>query len=395
MFSRRTAWSTDPSPHAVALAALGREGPPLLDLTLSNPTRVGLTYAPDLYRDLADEGAATYDPLAFGLPAARAAVAGYYADRGAPLDPARVGLTASTSEAYAHLLALLCDPGDTVLVPRPGYPLLRYLADLANVQLAAYPLGYDGAWHLDLPALRAALGAAPRARAVVVVAPNNPTGNYLSDRERAALDALCAERRLAVLVDEVFHDYPLDAPEPPPPHLAHVPEALTFALSGLSKVAALPQVKLAWYAAAGPTALVDAALARLEIIADTFLGASTPIQRAAGRLLHAAPGMQARIRERTRGNLARLRAVAAGTALTVLTADAGWTALVRLPRVADLDDAGWVLRLAARQRLLVQPGYLYDLDGAHIALSLLTEPAAFADGLRRLDAGVAEVLRHP
>lgn len=391
MFSRRTAWSTSPSPHALALAAIERRGP-LLDLTVSNPTRAGLVHPPELYRGLVDEGSAAYDPIPLGLPAAREAVAADHRRRGARVHPDRVCLTASTSEAYAHLLALLCDPGDVVLVPRPGYPLLRYLADLADLHLATYPLAHDGAWHIDLAALRDALDAEPRARALVVVAPNNPTGNFLAEPERAALDALCAARGLALLVDEVFHDYPLDLPAAPPSVLAHEPAALTFALSGLSKIAALPQLKLGWICAAGPAPLVRAAMDRLEIIADTFLSASTPVQRAADRLLDAAPAIQAQILARTRQNLALLRRRAAGTALTVLAAEGGWTALVRLPRIADLDDAAWALRLADRQRLLVQPGFFYDLDGAHVALSLLTPPADFDDGAARLVAGVDEAL---
>jgi len=212
VFSRRTAWVTEPDP----LAARGDD---CLDLTISNPTAVGFTYPDEFYRRLTDERSARYTPDPFGHPEARAAVATYYAARAPTItvDPATIGLTASTSEAYSHLLALLCDPGDVVLVPQPGYPLLRVLAELAHATLVPYPLLYDGTWSIDLDGLADVLHRTPRVRAVVVVAPNNPTGNYLRPHELAALDVLLAPRDIALLVDEVFYDYPLtDVPRPTP-----------------------------------------------------------------------------------------------------------------------------------------------------------------------------------
>ena len=389
MFSRHTAWSTEPSLLDLARA---RATEPFLDLTISNPTRVGLTHPPALYRDLCDERSAAYDPASLGLASARLAVADYYAARGRRPDPEHIGLCASSSEAYSHILALLCDPGDAVLVPQPGYPLLRILAELAHVELVPYPLLYDGTWSIDQVGLAQILAATPRARALVVVAPNNPTGNYLHPHELACLDALLAPRQIALLTDEVFHDYPLHTAPRPSPALTP-PSTLAFTISGLSKVAALPQLKLAWWLATGPQALVHEAVNRLELIADTYLSAATPVQIALPRLLAAAPAIQAQITARTRHNLATLRAACRDTAITVLDLDAGWTALLRLPAVHDLDDEAWALQLLSRAHVLVQPGQLYDLHGPpHLAVSLLTPEAIFAAACDRLRALVAEVL---
>ena len=415
MFSRHTAWSTEATALDLALTILRARDSELLDLTISNPTVVGFTHPPALYRELCDERSATYDPASLGLDSARNAVADYYAARGhhpnaahhatrgrpvaddhaprsRPPDPAHIGLCASSSEAYSHLLALLCDPGDAVLVPQPGYPLLRVIAELAHVELVPYPLLYDGTWSIDQVGLRQILAATPRARALVVVAPNNPTGNYLHPHELPFLDALLAPRDIALLCDEVFHDYPLrDGPRPSP--ALTPPSCLAFTISGLSKVAALPQLKLAWWLASGPDALVREAITRLEIVADTYLSAATPVQLALPRLLAAAPAMQAQISARTRRNLARLQLACRATAVTVLDVDAGWTALLRMPAVHDLDDAAWALQLLTRARILTQPASLYDLHAPpHLAVSLLTPEATLGLACDRLRATVAEVL---
>lgn len=396
MFSRHTAWTAGPGPLDAALAGLRRDGLPVLDLTVSNPTALGLTYPADLYRGLVDERSAHYDPASLGLASARRAVADYYTRRGAAdIDPDAIGLCASSSEAYTYLLALLCDPGDAVLVPQPGYPLLRMIAELAHVELVPYPLFYDGTWSIDQVGLELALAQTPRARALVVVAPNNPTGNYLAPAELQALDATLAARDIAMLVDEVFWDYPL-TPGPHPSPALGPRRALTFILSGLSKVAALPQLKLAWWLALGPSALVSAAMARLELIADTYLSAATPVQLALPDLLDAAPAMQARISARCRHNLEQLRRACHGTAMTVLELEAGWTALLRLPAVHDLDDAAWALHLLRHGHLLTQPGHLFDLgDPPRLALSLLTPEPEFTAACARLPGLVADVLDHP
>jgi alanine-synthesizing transaminase len=380
VFSRRTAWAD--SDEAPLLAEPGT-----IDLTMTNPTAVGLVHPPDLYASLGDPGSAAYHPDSLGLPSAREAVAAYYAARGAVVPTGDICLLASTSEGYSHLLSILCDPGDVVLVPQPGYPLLPMIADLAGVELRSYPLLYHGTWSIDLDALAAA-ARVPGVRAIVLVAPNNPTGSYLSADELAFIDALAAELGIAVLADEVFFDYPLR----PVPAVSPIVNtgALTFVLSGLSKVAALPQLKLAWVAARGPDVRVREALRRLELVADTFLSPATPVQRAAAALLAAAPAIQARILARARQDLAALAAACAGSTLTPLTVEGGWTALVRLPRVFDLDGRGWARELL-RAGVLTQPGELYDLPD-HLALSLLTPEPQFHEGLGRLTEHVARVV---
>lgn len=383
MFSRRTAWPPADEPPLAA-------GEGVLDLTISNPTAVGLRHSPDLYASLGDPDNRLYDPDPLGLPSARAAVAAYYRARGADVPLEDLCLLAGTSEAYAHLLSILCDPGDQVLVPQPGYPLLPMIADLALVELRPYPLLYDGTWSIDLDALVAAVDAAPRARAIALVAPNNPTGNYLTHDELAAIDALAAARDLAVIADEVFFDYPLEPVSSASPMLGR-PAALTFVLSGLSKVAALPQLKLAWVAARGPAARVREAMRRLELCADTFLSASTPVQRAAPALLAAAPAIQARILARARANLDRLRHACRGTALGVLDVQAGWIALVRLPHLYPDGGHGWARELV-RAGVLTQPGELYELPPAHLAVSLITPEPDFAAGLHRITEATLRVL---
>ncbi|MCA9708223.1 MAG: pyridoxal phosphate-dependent aminotransferase, partial [Myxococcales bacterium] len=314
---------------------------------------------------------------------AREAVAAYYARRGQAVDPARVWLCASTSEAYAHLLTLLADPGDAVLVPHPGYPLLDMLGDLAGVRRVPYPLGLHGAWAIDTDGLRRALRAEPRARVLLVVAPHNPTGAMLDPGQWNALHELAAEHGLAVVVDEVFADYPLD---PPPDRLRFVgdPARPCVVLSGLSKVAALPQLKLSWVVLHGPSPVIDPLLARAELVADTFLSVNTPVQLALPALLDAAERMQPRIRARLRANLRQLRARVRDQPVDLLPVDAGFTALLRLPAVHELDDLGWARRLLAGG-VLVQPGFLFDLPAPpRVAVSLLTPEDALDSGVRRL-----------
>jgi hypothetical protein len=380
-FSRRTAWPDAPNPLALA-AERARRGPtPPLDLTTSNPLDVDLLDPVDL-GGLLGPDAHAYRPDPLGLPSARRAVAAYYRERhGVAVDADRVLLTSSTSEAYAYLFWTLADPGDEVLVPTPSYPLFSYLADLAGVRPVPYPLAYDGAWHVDLPALRAAAG--PRARAIVVVSPNNPTGSYLRADELVALREVAAERSLALVADEVFADYPLpDAGRGRARTLAAETGGLAFALGGLSKAAALPQIKLGWTVVAGAPDAVDAALGRLAIVADTFLSPSVPVQGALASLLAQAGPRAAEVRARAARNLAALgRAFAPPAPATVLRAEGGWTAVVRMPQTRTAD--AWAHALLARG-VLVQPGYFYDfLDEARLVVSLLPAPAVYDEALAR------------
>ncbi len=411
MFSRRTRWITAPSELAQALARVREDAHAsarLIDLTGSNPTALGLHPDAAEIRALLDEAFdAAYKPQALGLLRAREAVLDYYPRRAPGVGPEDVCLCAGTSEAYANLLALLCDPGDVVLVPSPGYPLLSYLADLQGVVLAPYAHTLDGAraWRVDLEDVRRRLAKlrrdGRRVRAVTVVAPNNPTGNYLDAHELAELDALCRAHELALIVDEVFYDYPLStaATQRRRRPLERPRGCLSFTLSGLSKIAALPQLKLSWLIAHGPAALVRDAMRRLELIADSFLSVAGPVQGALPRLLQTAPRTQARVLARTRKNLATLRTRCRerASAVTPLEVEAGWTALLRLPAIGSLDDAGWTLDLLQRAAVVCQPGYLFDLDdrgGARpiLAVSLLSDPNRFSAAVDRVLDRVAAVV---
>lgn len=390
VFSRRTDWELSPNALARALANRRASGRGVVDLTITNPTDVGLRHSSSFFAGLVDSATAHYQPEPLGLSRARGEVAEYYRVRGCACDPASVWLCASTSEAFSYLFALLCDPGDAVLVPRPGYPLLDYLAGLSGVRLVPYPLRYDGRWHVDLGAFDALLRAEARARAVVATSPGNPTGAPLSQSDLAALERACAERGLALVVDEVFADFPLDPERRATESALGERACLAFVLSGLSKAALLPQLKLGWGAACGPRALVDAALARLALVADSFLSASTPAQLALGRALEAAAPLRESARARVRANLARLRAELAGGASSALEVEAGWAAIVRLPALPERDDEGWALALLEDEGVLVHPGALYDVDGCTAVVSLLVEPEALAAGARALARAVAK-----
>jgi aspartate/methionine/tyrosine aminotransferase len=389
-FSSRSSFDLSPNPLALALERLRAASRPFLDLTESNPTRAGLRYDTVAIRSaLASAGALRYEPHPFGLPDAREAVARVLTAGERVVQPSRVVLTASTSEAYAFLFKLLCDPGDEVLVPAPSYPLFEHLARLEAVRPVSYRLGYDGAWHIDFPSLRAAM--TPRTRAVVTVSPNNPTGSYVKRDELARLAAL----GLPIVSDEVFAEYPLredptratsaldrvgtDAAEGAP---------LVFALGGLSKLAALPQMKLAWIAVGGEEAKVREALGRLELVADAFLSVAAPVQHALPTLLGSRTGIQSAIRARTRGNLARLRAAVEGTPASVLDVEGGWYAVLHLPRTRS--EQAWVLCLLEEEGVYVHPGHFFDFeDEAYVIVSLLTEEATFEEGVRRIVQRVA------
>jgi aspartate/methionine/tyrosine aminotransferase len=380
VFSRRTAWDRRPNRLSERVDARRRDGRPFFDLTETNPTRVGLVAPADVLALLADPAGLRYEPLALGLPDAREAVAQDFLRRGVDVGADRILLTASSSEAYALLFKLLCDPGDSVLVPRPSYPLLDYLASLESIELSTYPLAYDGRWHLDRAVFEGAVTS--RTRAVVAVHPNNPTGSFLGPDEGAFLRECCARRGLALISDEVFADYAFPrAPRHESSLLAGAP-ALTFALGGLSKSCGLPQLKLGWIAVGGPAAARDEALARLEIVADTYLSVGTPVQRAAPGLLARLPGLQRPIAARVAGNLEALRTRVAGTPVTLLEPDGGWSAVLRLP--ATRPEEEWVMALLDEKDVLVHPGYFFDFPGeAFVVLSLLPPPDAFADAVHR------------
>ncbi len=383
VFSSRLQWDSQPNPLSILLAEKRRSGAAILDLTESNPTRADLDYpGGELLAALADSRALLYEPDPRGLLAAREAVSEYYAQRGVDVPASRILLTASTSEAYSYLFKLLADPGDEVLVPRPSYPLFDYLAAMESVRVVQYPLRYDGVWHIDFDALASAITA--RTRAIVVVNPNNPTGSYLKRAEWERLQTF----GLPILSDEVFSDFGFAPDSTRVATLAGPSDALTFAMSGLSKIAGLPQMKLGWIVAGGPDHAP--ALEGLEWIADTFLSVATPVQWALPRILAASSSIQEQIRRRTRANLERVVERVAGSSCRCLPIEGGWYAVLEVPRIHIEEE--WALGLLAESDVLVQPGFFYDFETeAFLVLSLLTPPATFAEGLSRILAFAARV----
>ena len=382
MFSARTRWDLTANRLASLAAARRNAGGAFFDLTQSNPTQVGLAYPADLLTPLSDPSGLLYEPSPFGLRAAREAVSADYRRRGVEVPPDHVVLTASSSEAYGFLFKLLCDPGDTVLVPRPSYPLFEYLAGLESVSVEPYPLRYDGEWHVDLAAL--ARAAAEGARAVVVVNPNNPTGSYVKREEAARIRQIAADAGAAVISDEVFADYPLRADGRRVDCLAGPGPALVFCLGGLSKSCGLPQLKVGWIAVSGPGPARDEALARLEVVADTYLSVSTPAQRALPRLLARLPELQTKVAARVAGNLDQLRRrTAAPCPVTLLEPEGGWYATLQVPATATEEEH--VTRLLEEDGVLVHPGYFFDFPReAYLVVSLLPPPDDFAAAIDRL-----------
>jgi aspartate/methionine/tyrosine aminotransferase len=387
-FSERTHWNLAENELTAAIRQRRASGLELFDLTLSNPTHCGFNYnAAAILAPLHNPTALEYEPHPFGMATAREAVARYYSDVAASISPDRICLTTSTSEAYSFLFRLLCNPGDEVLVASPSYPLFDYIARLDDVRLMEYPLLYDPnadlatgeGWSIDLHALEAAITSSTRA--IILVHPNNPTGNFASQLERAELETLCAARGLALIVDEVFLDYAIT--EPQPSFAAGESRCLTFILSGISKVCGLPQMKASWIAARGPSTLVDEAMQRIEIIADTFLSMNAPVQHALPVWLETRHALQHQIRERIRANLAVLDSHLQGTAVQRLAMQGGWTAVLRVPLTVhgrEFVDA------ALDRGVLVQPGDFYGLGDARVVVSLLTPPDIWAEGLKLLPA---------
>lgn len=381
-FSKRSELDLRRNALSELLTRVQSRGASVLDLTVSNPTQVGLPVPrlPALDR----EQNARYEPLPFGLLSARRAIAQWMATQSIAIDPERIALTASTSEAYSFLFKLLCDPGDDVLVPRPSYPLLAHLAQFEGIGLREYPIESTGGFHVSRSALHASVGE--RTRAVIAVHPNNPTGSFL---ERDELHAL-AELGVPLISDEVFAPYRLEVARDTPRSALELREGLVMTLHGLSKLG-LPQMKLSWICVGGDDAEASQALGRLELIADAYLSVGTPVQLALPEILDAqAPFIEA-IRARIRENLSALQSACRESAVSALPVAGGWNAVLRMP--ATQSDESWALTLLERAHVLVQPGYFYDFEGPpHVVVSLLPQPDIFRAGVKDLLAHVQEQL---
>jgi aspartate/methionine/tyrosine aminotransferase len=383
MFSHRTDWKLTPNRFTEAQREMLASGTEILDLTVSNPVRAEIHYDDEtILGSLAKPEAMDYDPQPQGLRSAREAVVNYYREQheGFDVDPDAVILTTSTSEGYSYVFRLLANPDDEILVPKPSYPLFEFLADLQDVKLVPYPLLYDHGWQIDFPSLYKAVNH--RTRAVVVVHPNNPTGSYVEDTERAALNDFCREFSLSLIVDEVFLDYAHDGVSRPT--FAINQDALTFTLSGLSKISGLPQMKLAWVATSGPQEKVAAAMGRLEVIADTYLSMNAPIQWAAPVLLDQRKNIQPLLIDRVRTNREELdRQLAKQKTCQRLDVQGGWYAILRVP--VKQSDEDLAIELLRKSSVLVHPGHFYDFpaDG-YLVVSLITPSGVFRQGIARI-----------
>jgi aspartate/methionine/tyrosine aminotransferase len=389
MFSSRLPARLQPTTLSKAIERARTAGKVRFDLTETNPTRVNLDYPDSLMRAMGDSRSLRYHPEALGSGDARIAIAAHLS-AGSRVSEQQLVITASTSEAYSFLFKLLCNPDDEVLVPRPSYPLFDLLTTLDAVRPVHYHLDAAGAWCIDRSSVEA--GLSHRTRAVLIVSPNNPTGSMLRGPDREWLVSLAQSRDLALVSDEVFADYPL-AVRPDSTSLLGEDRVLTFTLGGLSKSIGLPQMKLAWTAVSGPAERVSEALARLEIIADSYLSVSTPVQTAVGSLLADGREVRRAIQDRLTANLSALRdAVATTPSMTVHLPEGGWSAVVRLPAI--LSEEQWVVALLEESSVLVHPGFFFDLETeAFVVVSLLPEPRMFAQAIERLCSHVQRVAR--
>jgi len=381
MFAGRTNWNLNSNRLSEALAKHRAAGKPLLDLSASNPTECGFEYDRQaILKALSNPESLSYDPDAKGLLSARRAVAEYYSTLEIIVPVEDIILTTSTSEAYSFAFRVLCNPDDELLIPEPSYPLFSFLADIHDVKLVGYPLLYDHGWQIDFHALQQSITA--RTRGVIVVNPNNPTGHFCKPGEMQKLNEICSPRQLAIIADEVFLDFHLAATRPR--SFAANTGCLTFTMSGLSKISGLPQMKAAWLIATGPEESKSEALARLEVIADTFLSMNAPVQRAMPVFLELRHGFQKQVLARVRKNLAELdKQMSAQSSCARLDMEGGWYAVVRVP--ATRSDEAVAIELLNAQGVYVHPGHFYDFpaDG-YLIVSLITPERDFNEGIKRL-----------
>jgi alanine-synthesizing transaminase len=390
MFSDRTAWNLEPNRLSKALADRLSSSKPVIDLTESNPTKCGFYFeAEQILGALSQPGGLHYDPVPQGLLPARKAVVDYYRARNCAVNVDDIFLTTSTSEAYSFLFRALCNPGNEVLIPQPSYPLFNFLADVQDVATVRYPLIYDYGWQIDFHALQCAI--TPRTRAIIVVNPNNPTGHFCKPDDMLRLNQISLEGDLTLIADEVFLDFSFGTDILPT--FASNNKALTFTMSGLSKISGLPQMKVAWLIATGPEALKQQVTARLEMIADTYLSMNTPMQLALPVLLELRQNFQQQCMERTRNNLAQLDKLLSMQKLcTRLNIEGGWYAILKVPITGS--DEELALELLSTRGVYVHPGHFYDFaaDG-YLVVSLITPEQAFAAGMEALIALIDEKFR--
>ncbi len=387
MFSSRTDWNLAPNPLSRLLEEKRNAGHTIFDLTETNPTRCGFDYDVNLIRSLSSADSLRYEPNPHGLLEAREHIAQYYRRKGIATDPANIFITASTSEAYSYLFRLFCNPGEKALVPKPSYPLFEYLCALNDVEPRSYRLLYDDEWRLGSDAFQ---DVDESVKLILLVHPNNPTGSYIKKDERERIARVAARGRLALVVDEVFGDFPLGGQENSAGSFAGESSGLVCTLGGVSKLFGLPQIKLAWIVLSGDGPLVQEARGRLEVIADTYLSVSTPSQHALPAILRSGSGVTGQIRARITSNDRTLRTVSAGSALSVLRTEGGWSAILRLPGICSDDE--WSLRLLKERNLLVHPGHFFEMDlPSCIVVSLLPGEPIFREGIDRILALVRTV----
>jgi alanine-synthesizing transaminase len=381
-YSERLSWSFSSNSFSRLVEERRKAGVPLIDLTVSNPTKVFGDYPHSaIGRAYANVKDFVYRPDPLEALESRVAVARYYERRNLAISPGQILLTASTSEAYSLLFKLFCNSGDEILVPRPSYPLFEYLAALESARIVPYRMVYDGSWYIDFANLRQQIS--PRTRAVVVVNPNNPTGSFLKKFEAESLHDLAQQHNVPIISDEVFMDYSFGGGVDRVRTLIGHDSVLSFSLNGLSKAAGMPQMKLAWVALNGPEQERETARERLELLLDTYLSVGTPVQCALPELLDIGEGIQEDIRFRTAQNLKALQNLLESSPACCLHCEGGWSAIIQLPR--KLSEEEWITQLLNEQNVVVQPGYFFDMTSeAYVVVSLITPPEEFLEGIRRV-----------
>ena len=381
MFSSRTNWNLTPNALSQLLAEKRKRGEQILDLTESNPTRCGFSYNPELLQALSSERSFQYEPDPHGLLSARKAIAEYYSRRATLVDPSNLFLSASTSEAYSHLFRLLCNAGESVLVPKPSYPLFDYLCALNDVEVRHYRLMYDDEWRIDFESIRAAID--PSTKVLLLVHPNNPTGSFVKNQEKEKILELVQRHGLALIADEVFSEYSLTESEGQYESFASEGRSLIFTLNGISKLLGMPQMKLAWITVSGESGVVRNAMGRLEVICDTYLSTGTPIQRALPFFLEDGRRVTDQISKRIKANYHSLRSMTAQSPVSLFNAEGGWNAIVQFPRI--MSDDAWALRILKECNVLLHPGHFFEIEQeACFVMSLLPEESIFSNGIGRV-----------